>query len=106
MSNDLISRDALKEEVKNTVPYVEQEIILAIIDDAPAVEVTDYDTGYQDGLEDGLNDIRPQGRWIIDTDTRIMKCNRCGAVENADRLLVEDMNYCHCCGADMKGGVE
>ena len=46
---------------------------------------------------------RPKGDWIINPDTRTMKCSRCGAIENADRWLVEDMNYCHCCGADMRG---
>lgn len=30
--------DALKEDIKNTVPYVEQERILDIIDNAPTVE--------------------------------------------------------------------
>ena len=45
---------------------------------------------------------RPQGKWIINTETRTMKCNRCGATENADRLLVDDMNFCYNCGADMR----
>ena len=47
--------------------------------------------------------ILHKGDWIINPDTRTMKCSRCGAIENADRWLVEDMNYCHCCGADLRG---
>ena len=49
-----------------------------------------------------LNLYRQKGEWIIDTETRTMKCNRCGATENADRLLVDDMNFCYNCGADMR----
>ena len=63
MNGDLISREALKKEIKKSVPYVEQERILDLIDNVPTI-AEDYDTGYQDGLEDGLNDIRPQGEWI------------------------------------------
>ena len=47
--------------------------------------------------------VLPKGDWIINPDTRTMKCSRCGAIENADRWLVEDMNYCHSCGADLRG---
>jgi hypothetical protein len=73
MNNDLISREALKKEVKNTVPYVEQERILDIIDNAPTIE-TDievvakdaYEHGYTDGWKErfGEPDGRPQGEWV------------------------------------------
>ena len=68
--SDLISREALKKKiqgvVENEMPIDKKWALglryaLKLIDDAPTVEITDYDTGYQDGLEDGLNDILPQG---------------------------------------------
>ena len=100
MNNDLISRSALKEDLRENHYFgMFTEDICNIIDNAPTVEVTDYDTGYQDGLEDGLNDIRPQGEWIF-VSRNCWKCPYCQELTN------EGKNFCPNCGAKMKGGAE
>jgi len=74
-------------------------VLAKVIDNAPTVEVTDYDTGYQDGLEDGLNDIRPKGEWITKEHSIEYYCSHCG--ERLDQCCE---NFCCHCGADMRGG--
>lgn len=110
MNNDLISRSALKKSLNFVYDcdYIGSKSkegiasdIIEEIDNAPTVEVTDYDTGYQDGLEDGLNDIRPQGEWIIVKDEKYgdnVKCPFCGK-----ELAGTDLNFCVKCGAAMRG---
>lgn len=106
----LIDADELKknkpeEYIDGTRVYFQYEI-----DNAPTVEVTDYDTGYQDGLEDGLNDIRPQGEWIRYRDNphqpEHIKCSNCGqywSISEQDKIF----DFCFKCGAYMrKGGKE
>ena len=76
-----------------------------LIDNAPTVAVTDYDTGYQDGLETGLNDIRPKGEWIEGSNGNI-KCNKCGAEIRYSYLTNNEPDlpkFCCECGADMRG---
>ena len=66
--------------------------------------VNAIEQAYLEGYEDAKKKYaRPQGEWEIDTETRIMKCNRCRATENANRLLVDEMNFCYHCGADLRG---
>ena len=88
----LIDADALLKKLKKTDRYF---MLKADIDNAPTVEVTDYDTGYQDGLEDGLNDIRPKGEW-----NSTGKCSVCGEFSE------DNGNFCPNCGADMRGSAE
>ena len=78
-----------------------------LIDNAPTVEVTDYDTGYQDGLEDGLNDIRPQGKWELyqyqESRKKDWYCTACLTV--VKKPLEKKYVFCPYCGADMRGDV-
>ena len=112
MNDDLISRSALKTEIQKIVD--EEKCIdekwasglgysIKIIDNAPTVEVTDYDTGYQDGLEDGLYDIRPQGEWqFVNHYARPYRvCTVCHTERLDDKST--GWNFCPNCGADMRG---
>jgi hypothetical protein len=108
----IIDADALKEAFKIEELYWGKRII-DLIDNAPTVEITDYDTGYQDGLEDGLNDIRPQGEWDYEKVAFYGVCSNCGVAvtsNKAEMFLYEEMrefphniNFCPNCGADMRG---
>lgn len=125
MNNDLISRKALKEQIKNDycknyclLPYAENycpsncsaRYFIKIIDNAPTVNIKDqiagaYNEGYMCGNKEAEK-ARPQGEWIIvdDTEKFIAKCSVCGRIE--DSRMVKDYPFCHC-GADMrKGGAE
>jgi len=70
MNNDLISRSALKEVLKECAysydgvnTWIMKDEVLGIIDNAPTVEVRDnFDIGYVQGLEDGQK--RPQGEKV------------------------------------------
>ena len=100
-NSDLISRKALREEVKTLFwsgSY--KSTILQLIDNAPAIEEKSYAMGYQDGLEDGLDGIRPQGEWI-DTMYGFHTCSICGKYGNPNFF-----NFCPNCGAKMKGGAK
>ncbi|MBQ1570561.1 MAG: hypothetical protein IIZ78_05495, partial [Clostridiales bacterium] len=76
MNNDLISREALKDEIKREKelnPYYAlfYDKLIAIIDNAPTVDTTcpHCDSGYAQGYSDGYlrgKEERPQGEWIID----------------------------------------
>ena len=104
MSNDLISRSALKEEVKGLFcPDGFKLDFIRTIDNAPTVEEKSYAMGYQDGAEDGLDGIIPQGEWITHQTGMLLweECNQCHA-----QVGTIGMNFCPNCGADMrKGGV-
>ena len=109
MNNDLISREALKEAVKNRFDNSEYFPFhfLALIDNAPTVEQFD-DTelqrtiGYADGYSKGREE-RPKGEWIkADIVTFgsgydwVYKCSVCdGRSEGATK-------FCPYCGADMR----
>lgn len=82
--------------------------LLNEIQNAPTVEVSDYDTGYQDGLEDGLNDIRPQGEWEYtqyDGNPNIgnWHCSECRHIVFGGYSQKPYYNFCPKCGADMRG---
>lgn len=100
----LIDADKLQEE--HIKDYGKR---LLLIDVAPTVEVTDYDTGYQDGVEDGLDEIRPKGYWIgQNKDCRgycdSFKCSECGALIYPNCVQIEcDYPSCPFCLADMRG---
>ena len=106
MNNDLISREALKEEVKTLFcPDGYKLMMLDRIDNAPAVEYPFYQEAYQTGYEEGQNAI-PQGEWVGDG---FVFCNQCGCSHGTHKT-----NYCPNCGASMwqkelkalKGGAE
>lgn len=87
MNNDLISREALKEEFLKYKPYAVD--FLSLIDNAPTVEPD-----------------RPQGEWIVydrDEPIKFCKCSLCGRYEEI--INFKNYPYCHC-GAVMKGGME
>ena len=98
MSNDLISREALKEEIENLIGYsLSYEAILNAIDNAPTVPLPDFKEGYKQALIDGkTNFSRPQGEWEL--HGMIYYCSNCGHYcgESGD-------NFCGNCGADMRG---
>ena len=113
MNDDLISREALRKAFHERIRYFSDlswDEANAIIDNAPTVEITDYDTGYQDGLEDGLNDIRPQGEWHKGTHDDIVngidniycQCSVCNFIDYQHKCS----KFCENCGADMRGEEE
>ena len=59
-----------------------------------------------------LDDLRPRGRWNIvefDKDSRriTIECPECGMVEEMTVMAYGfGHNFCHICGADMRGGGE
>ena len=99
----------LKEQIIRAYQKGWNDCIDAIIDNAPTVAVTDYDTGYQDGLEAGLNDIRTKGEWIDSgvsaEGIRVFRCSVCRR-EIASNCLPQDRStkypFCNC-GAKMGG---
>lgn len=95
--------DALKEEIKKCVPYVEQERILDIIDNAPPLpQVTVFaENASKEEIEDFKQELekvleRPQGKWI--SDYRKCKCSVCNFT-----TVIDTYNFCPICGADMRG---
>ena len=48
---------------------------------------------------------RPQGEWIIQPHSMIMRCSLCGHEENAKDVgtINPDKHFCSFCGADMRG---
>lgn len=100
---DLISREALKEAIKeifDTVEVVLFDDIIATIDNAPAVEYPFYQEAYQTGYEEGKNE-RPQGEKIKKKPYGWLYCSECY------HLLEPQDNFCWFCGAEMqKGGAE
>ena len=103
MNNDLISREALKEVIKDN-GYSHYFEILEIIDNAPTVDTTcpHCDSGYAQGLSDGYlkgKEARPQGEWIEDSGN--IACSHCHTI-----WLYRRTDFCPNCGAEMKGGKE
>lgn len=122
MNNDLISREALKEDFetryKNAEKWIEraddEEIkirakatrdfiieVIMTIDNAPTVAKIDTNDieykAYCKGLEDGKKIARPQGEWGKNGE-----CPFCSYIRQW-----EDDKFCGNCGAAMqKGGAE
>lgn len=129
MSNDLISRSALKkkiEEVQYTQEFciehkidysVSMQMLGMAIDNAPTVEPFEpdyvgaerlkarqrgYEEGYHRGMEIGktLNPKIKQGEWIYIGQRNGLKVVEC---TNCHKRQYGSMKYCGNCGADMRG---
>jgi len=116
MNNDLISREALKEKLKERYYNDGLDIVTAIelIDNAPAVEPFEpdyvgaerlkarqrgYEAGYRNGMEMGktLNPKIKQGDWnYIQAGMPI--CPFCGAIPHKNYH-----EFCAKCGAKLGG---
>lgn len=111
---DLISRGALKEEVERIfrVGSYHKDRIIYLIDNASTVDTTcpHCDSGYAQGYSDGYlkgKEERPQGEWKVKTLSTFPQyqpdeysCPFCNTIVNYKT------NYCHKCGARLKGGAE
>ena len=121
MNNDLISREALKEEIRNNKKVAGRFIegVIMLIDNAPTVDITEeqaidklHKTGWLP-MHDKEMTERPQGEWIYDERLNNWKCSECGEtpktigyVGNTD-FMKEHFKFCNHCGANMrKGGAE
>lgn len=89
---DLISRqaviDALELGLEND--YVDATKFLTFIKQLPSAEPE-----------------QKKGEWVYDGIRGrfpACKCSICGHYENADWALLQGVNYCPNCGADMRGG--
>lgn len=127
MSNDLISRDDLKEAMRkakrghySAFSDITLQSIYRVIDNAPTVEIDKLilivakRSGKREMM---LNALRPQGTWDYEQVALYGVCSNCGVAVTsnlADMFLYEEIgkcpyntNFCPNCGADMrKGGTE
>ena len=101
MSNDLISREALKKQFEELHLHPD---LIELIDNAPTVNYPFYQEAYQTGYEEGKN-ARLQGEWICVTKSTFpqyqpdeYKCPFCNVIVH------RKTNYCEYCGASMQGG--
>ena len=116
MNNDLISREALKNDLITYFPdkcldgvtaKTLFKQILTDIDNAPTVEINTNDIEYKaycKGLEDGKKIARPQGKWVMHIDETFpnestQECNVCHAEQT---ICGNDDNFCPNCGANMR----
>lgn len=125
MSNDLISREALKEDFKSRLALCNEWIekakdketkirasavksfigeVIMTIDNAPTIKPYCYFCGQ---AEHGREVERPQGEWITggkDVTGQYFYdefiCNQCFVV------VTDKSNFCPKCGVKMKGGEE
>lgn len=128
MNNDLISREALKEELKqyfsdgvldSVSAKLALNMILRKINEAPSVEgftKEDMSGAYSEGYVCGNKEAekaRPQGEWItrhklnsFGQDVVCFECNKCGEykVPLYHLLITEPLKVCPNCGADMRKG--
>ena len=105
MNNDLISREALMEDLFLKFGNQLPNGLLEEIDKAPTVETkTTYDVNraYDRGYITAMNAYaRPKGEWIpFGTGRTSYNCSVCGGNS------IMDTNYCQFCGAKMKGGAK
>ena len=106
MNNDLISREALKEEIRNNKKVAGRFIegLIMLIDNAPTVDITEeqaidklHKTGWLP-MHDKEMTERPQGEWN-EIQAGMFACPFCGARPHKDFK-----NFCAKCGADMRKG--
>ena len=120
MNNDLISREALKNEFRAICRCAETVEELAntmedAIDNASPVETSKieykaYYEGFKDGVEQGIRlSDRPQGKWIKIFEnpfTNGYVCPFCGHKIQVTEQFLPQVTECESCGADMKGGAK
>ena len=113
MSDDLISRSALKKvlsETKDIFVIACLSNVLDEIDNAPTVTNGTYEQGFRVGAYGRLDEIRPQGKWILkETDcdsggNNRYECSKCHYSDIHSQSA--EVPYCWHCGADMRGGAE
>ena len=119
MNNDLISRSALKEDMKSRLSACNEWIekakdketkirasavkafiaeVIMTIDNAPTIEIATK-------LQPNCNNLQ-QGEWIEGENGNI-KCNQCGCEIRYSYLIGNEPDFpkfCCDCGAKMKGG--
>ena len=111
MNNDLISRDALKQEMKiANAEAIDYEMLVdmyeKLVDNAPTVKACfttkDLEDAYITGKESGKQE-RPKGEWQYATHyaRRYRICPFCKSEKEDDRSA--GCFYCWHCGADMRG---
>ena len=88
--SDLISRADISFAVESLgEDYISQYKMLILINRMPSAEPE-----------------RKKGEWVYDGIRGrfpACKCSICGYYENADWALLQGVNYCPNCGADMRG---
>ena len=103
MNNDLISREALMEDLFLKFGNQLPNGLLEEIDKAPTVETkTTYDVNraYDRGFITAMNAYaRPKGEWRVRHDDHF-RCTNC------EQYSSFNFNYCPNCGADMRGEVK
>ena len=114
MNNDLISREALKNEVDTwgCNDYDKYDFIEAI-DNAPTVKTYCYFCGQ---TEHGQIEERPQGEWVVTAEdnhgVHRICCPFCHyekGRENSSIIIItftKFPNFCENCGAELKGGAK
>ena len=121
MNNDLISREALKEDLAKEIKTNDMGLwlkILLVIDNAltvepqkeivPVCKVNFDKEQLQEIVDKKIAEMieKTQGKWIIIksplSNETIVKCDKCG--EEFIGNDVEDYNFCPNCGAKMKQG--
>ena len=102
--SDLISRQALCDDLRE---YKVDPV--SVLSDEFEVK------GYNDGIDLAISVIaefpsvepeRKKGEWIYEGKRGrfpACKCSICGHYENADWAMLQGVNYCPNCGADMRG---
>jgi len=114
MNNDLISRSALKDAIKNQYNLNDPPTLYwwtnieKLIDNAPTVEAyteEDAKQAIKDSFDSGyemakIKYERPQGKWITSYDTYNV-CSLCDY-----KTVMDNYKFCPNCGADMKGGAK
>lgn len=113
MNNDLISRSALKDRLKECAYsydgvniWIMKDEVLGMIDNAPTIEIPNC--GGQvvpDTLQGWRYEERPQGEWINPADCICYQCSNCGEYTNNEGTVKEGLfDYCPKCGAKMQKG--
>ena len=105
MNNDLISREALKEQFNGVPNSKDKDIALMLIDNATTVPLPDFKEGYKQAIIDGktnysTNYSNETSKWIKMSDRYgiYFACYKCGY--DRERATT---NFCPNCGAEMRG---